>query len=102
MAHGAFKRMQDKHHGVLESKDITDDHRSLLLDAGFIRPVIKGWYPWTVVRVKRRMACLEALDDASARGAILSLVLFLKAELEQWTPERDHSWSDASGASRRG
>ena len=40
----ALKRIQDKHHGVLESKDITEDHRSLLLAAGFIRPVIKGWY----------------------------------------------------------
>ena len=61
-----------------------------------------GGYPWTVVRVKRRMAYLEALEAASARGDILPLVLFLKAELEQWTPERDHPWSDASGASRRG
>ncbi len=48
-----------------------------------------GGYPWTVVRVKRRSAYMEALEAASVRGDILPLTLFLKAELEQWTPERE-------------
>ena len=39
-----LKRLQDKHHGVVESKDIAQDHRALLLDTGFLRPVMKGWY----------------------------------------------------------
>lgn len=46
-----------------------------------------GGYPWTVVRVKRRKAYMAALEDASVRGDILPLTLFLKAELEQWAPE---------------
>ena len=40
----ALKRLQDKHSGVVESKDLTDDHRTALVDTGFLRPVIKGWY----------------------------------------------------------
>ena len=48
-----------------------------------------GGYPWTIVRVKRRKAYMEALEAASVRGDILPLALFLKAELEQWTPERE-------------
>jgi hypothetical protein len=48
-----------------------------------------GGYPWTVVRVKRRQEYMEALEDASVRGNILPLTLFLRAELEQWNPERD-------------
>lgn len=48
-----------------------------------------GGYPWTVVRVTRRKAYLEALEEASVRGNILPLTLFLKAELEQWAPERE-------------
>jgi fido (protein-threonine AMPylation protein) len=40
----ALKRLQDKHHGVVESKDIADEHRALLLETGFLRPVMKGWY----------------------------------------------------------
>jgi fido (protein-threonine AMPylation protein) len=39
-----LKRLQDKHHGVVESKDIAQEHRALLLDTGFLRPVMKGWY----------------------------------------------------------
>ena len=40
----ALKRIQDKHHGVVESKDLSDSHRAVLLDTGFLRPVMKGWY----------------------------------------------------------
>ncbi|MET0264396.1 MAG: Fic family protein [Duganella sp.] len=40
----ALKQLQDKHHGVVESKDIADGHRIVLLEAGFLRPVMKGWY----------------------------------------------------------
>ena len=40
----ALKKLQDKHHGVIESKDLADYQRALLLETGFIRSVMKGWY----------------------------------------------------------
>ena len=40
----ALKKLQDKHHGVIESKDLADSQRALLLETGFIRSVMKGWY----------------------------------------------------------
>lgn len=40
----ALKKIQDKHQGVIESKDLLNAHRVLLLGMGFIRPAIKGWY----------------------------------------------------------
>ena len=40
----ALKKLQDKHHGVIESSDLKEAHRSILLDEGFLRPVMKGWY----------------------------------------------------------
>lgn len=40
----ALKRLQGKHHGVVESKDLADEHRVILIDTGFLRPVMKGWY----------------------------------------------------------
>ena len=40
----ALKKLQDKHHGVIESKDLADSQRVLLLETGFIRSVMKGWY----------------------------------------------------------
>ncbi|MCX8518151.1 MAG: cell filamentation protein Fic, partial [Rhodoferax sp.] len=48
-----LKRLQDKHHGVLESADIAPPQRAVLLEAGFLRPVIKGWY-----------LCANPLDQA--------------------------------------
>ena len=39
-----LKKLQDKHHGVIESKDLADSQRVLLLETGFIRSVMKGWY----------------------------------------------------------
>ena len=48
-----LKRLQDKHHGVLESADIAPQQRAVLLEAGFLRPVIKGWY-----------ICANPLDQA--------------------------------------
>lgn len=36
--------MQDKHGGVIESKDLLEEHRSILVGTGFLRPVMKGWY----------------------------------------------------------
>lgn len=41
-----------------------------------------GGYPWTVVRVARRQKYMEALEDASVRGDILPLTLFLAEELQ--------------------
>lgn len=40
----ALKRLQDKHNGVVESGDLSDAHRMLLVEAGFLRSVSKGWY----------------------------------------------------------
>lgn len=40
----ALQRLQDKHEGVVESADLARAHRRLLTGAGFLRPVIKGWY----------------------------------------------------------
>lgn len=39
-----LKRLQDKHHGVVEFKDLADEHRAVLVETGFLRPVMKGWY----------------------------------------------------------
>ena len=40
-----LKRLQEKHHGVVEASDIKDDdQRAVLLDTGFLKPVMKGWY----------------------------------------------------------
>ena len=40
-----LKRFQEKHDGVVEASDLKDEaHRTMLLDTGFLRPVIKGWY----------------------------------------------------------
>jgi len=40
----ALKKLQDKHHGVVETGSLAEGHRAVLLEAGFLRPVIKGWY----------------------------------------------------------
>ncbi len=40
----ALKRLQDKHHGVVESGDLKDSHRAILVEEGFLRQVMKGWY----------------------------------------------------------
>ena len=39
-----LKKLQEKHHGVVEAGDLTERQRSLLLDIGFLKPVMKGWY----------------------------------------------------------
>lgn len=40
-----LKRLQEKHSGVVEASDFKDDEqRAVLVDAGFLRPVMKGWY----------------------------------------------------------
>ncbi len=40
-----LKRLQEKHHGVVEASDIrSDEQRLLLLETGFLRPVMKGWF----------------------------------------------------------
>ena len=40
-----LKRLQEKHSGVVESSDIkVDEQRTVLVEAGFLRPVMKGWY----------------------------------------------------------
>lgn len=39
-----LKRLQDKQDGVVESADLATAQRKLLVDQGFLRPVVKGWY----------------------------------------------------------
>lgn len=39
-----LKKLQDKHNGVVESRDLSARYRKLLVDTGFLRPVMKGWY----------------------------------------------------------
>lgn len=43
----ALKRLQAKYNGVIESGDLKDAHRAILVNEGFLRPVIKGWYVCT-------------------------------------------------------
>jgi len=38
------KRLRGKQDGVVESADLADAQRKLLVDQGFLRPVVKGWY----------------------------------------------------------
>jgi fido (protein-threonine AMPylation protein) len=40
----ALKRLQAKQHGAIESGDLKDAHRLILVEEGFLRPVMKGWY----------------------------------------------------------
>jgi hypothetical protein len=40
-----LKRLQEKHDGVIEASDLKDDQqRILLVETGFLRLVMKGWY----------------------------------------------------------
>ena len=39
-----LKRLQDRNQGVVEHSDLDDFDRAILVDAGFLRPVIRGWY----------------------------------------------------------
>lgn len=40
-----LKRLQEKHHGVVEGSDIkVDEQRAVLVSTGFLSPVMKGWY----------------------------------------------------------
>ncbi len=40
----ALKKLQDKHSGVIESQDLKEQHRAILVEEGFLRQVMKGWY----------------------------------------------------------
>ncbi len=40
----ALKRLQDKHNGVIESGDLKEAHRAILVEEGFLRQIMKGWY----------------------------------------------------------
>ena len=39
-----LQKLQDKHHGVVESRDLDDEQRELLVRTGFLKPVLKGWF----------------------------------------------------------
>jgi hypothetical protein len=43
MASSPCTAHQEKHLGVVEAADLTDEQRVLLIDAGFLRPIMKGW-----------------------------------------------------------
>ncbi len=45
-----LKRLQSKQGGVVQAGDLKDGHRALLVDEGFLQPVIKGWYICTYPR----------------------------------------------------
>ncbi|MDP2751184.1 MAG: hypothetical protein Q8O31_01055, partial [Rhodocyclaceae bacterium] len=40
----ALKRLQEKNNGVIESGDLKDAHRVILVEEGFLRQIMKGWY----------------------------------------------------------
>ncbi|MBP6607301.1 MAG: Fic family protein [Nitrospira sp.] len=40
----SLKRLQDKHRGVIDSGDLKEAQRVLLVEEGFLRLVMKGWY----------------------------------------------------------
>ena len=40
----ALKKLQDKHNGVVHSEDLKELHRVILVEEGFLRQVMKGWY----------------------------------------------------------
>ncbi len=40
----ALRRLQDKHSGVVESEDLSEAHRAILVETGFLHQVTKGWY----------------------------------------------------------
>ena len=40
----SLKRLQEKHRGVIDSGDLKDAQRALLVEEGFLRRVMKGWY----------------------------------------------------------
>lgn len=39
-----LQRLHGKYGGIVQSAELADDQRQRLSDAGFLRPVIKGWY----------------------------------------------------------
>ncbi len=39
-----LKKLQDKHNGVVQSEDLKETQRAILVEEGFLRPVMKGWY----------------------------------------------------------
>ena len=49
----SLKRLQNKHRGVIDSGDLKEAQRVLLVTEGFLRPVMKGWY-----------VCANPLDQA--------------------------------------
>lgn len=64
-----LKKLQDKHSGVVESTDLPEESRSLLVSTGFLRQVSKGWY----VCSRRRLGLAR-------RFAVLISVYLLTSE----------------------
>ncbi len=48
-----------------------------------------GGYPWTVIRMSRRDAYMQALEAASVKGEITPLAEFIAQEMQEWSPERE-------------
>ena len=72
-----LKRLQEKHNGVVEASDFKDDEqRAVLVDTGFLRPVMKG-----KCRVKAEMALARLPSNPMAS-------LLLVAIAQAMTPRR--------------
>lgn len=48
-----------------------------------------GGYPWTVIRMSRRNAYMDALEAASVKGQIKPLAEFIAQEMHEWSPDRE-------------
>lgn len=48
-----------------------------------------GGYPWTVIRVSRRAAYMNALEQASVYGDIRPFARFIADEMAQWSPRSE-------------
>lgn len=82
----AFKVLQDKGHHVLRSDELQRTEREALLRAGYLRPIIKGWY------MPSRPD--ERDGDSTAWYACASEFIRRYAEQrfgEQWCVSADHS-----------
>ena len=89
--------------GIVRSDRLSWWYRERLVEAGFLRPIINGWYflskpavpegsssiryaaYWSYLRQylqERRAEYLAALDDASQRRNIRPLARFIRQEME--------------------
>ena len=82
----SFKALQDKGHHVLRSGELERTDREALLRAGYLRPIIKGWY----------MPSRPDESDGDSTGWYASASEFIGRYAEerfgtQWCVSADHS-----------